>query len=153
MPMTLEQLKQQLSSIEADDATYAGIGPSEVPLLDQLVNDPETWLAARAIFALSHVPTPTALAILARSAADPRPEIRVAVAASTKNLPPSDANGILLRALSDVELGVRKFAIRSVAPDHSAPVQAKLRELEAGDPAPSIRDAARSKLSEIRREP
>jgi HEAT repeat protein len=153
MPMTFEQLKQQLSSIEVDEATYAGIGPSEVPLLDQLVSDPETWLAGRAIFALSQVRSAAAMAILARSAADPRSEIRVAVAASTKNLPPADANGILLQALNDVELGVRKFAIRSVAPGHSAPVQARLRELETGDPAPSIRDAARSKLSEIRREP
>jgi HEAT repeat protein len=153
MPMTLEQLKQQLSSIDADEATFAGLGPSEVPLLDTLVGDLETWLAARAIFALSQIRSTAATAILARSAADPRPEIRVAVAASTKNLPPTEANGILLQALNDRELGVRKFAIRSVAPGHSAPVQARLRELEAGDPAPSIREAARSKLSEIRPEP
>jgi HEAT repeat protein len=151
--MTLEQLKQQLSSIEVDDATYVGIGPAEVPQLDQLVNGPETWLASRAIFALSQVRTAAATAILARSAADPRPELRVAVAASTKNLPPAEANGVLLQVLNDVELGVRKFAIRSVAPGHSAPVQAKLRELETGDPAPSIRAAAGLRLSEIRREP
>jgi hypothetical protein len=33
MAMTLAQLKEQLSSIEVDAATYAGIGPDEVPLL------------------------------------------------------------------------------------------------------------------------
>jgi HEAT repeat protein len=153
MAMTLAQLKEQLSSIEVDAATYAGIGPDEVPLLDQLVSDPETWLAGRAIFALSQVRTPTALAILARAAADPRPEIRVAVAASAPNLAPADANGLLLTALGDAELGVRKFAIRAVAPVHSAAVQARLRELETADPVPAIRAAATSRLSEIAREP
>ena len=153
MPLTLAALKEQLSSIEVDGATYDGIGPSDVPLLEQLVRDPETWLAARAIFALSQLRSAAATAILAGSAADPRPEIRVAVAASAKNLPAEDASGILLQALNDPELGVRKFAIRSVAPQHAASVQAKLRELEAGDPAPSLRDAAGAKLSQIRREP
>lgn len=148
--MTLEQLKEQLSSIEVDDATYAGIGPSEVPLLEQLVADPETWLAGRAIFALSQVRSDAATAILVRAATDPRPEIRVAVAASARNLPPEDASGILLQGLNDPDLGVRKFAIRSVAPAHSADVQARLRDLETDDPAPYIRDAASSKLSEIR---
>jgi HEAT repeat protein len=153
MPMTLEELKEQLTSIEVDDATYVGIGPSEVPLLEQLVRDPETWLAARAIFALSQVRSDAAMAILGRAAADPRPEIRVAVAASAKNLPPAEANGILLQGLNDADLGVRKFAIRSVAPDHGAEVQARVRDLEIDDPAQYIRDAARSKLSEIQREP
>lgn len=153
MAMTLAQLREQLSSIEIDAATYDGIGPSDVPVLDQLVSDPETWIAGRAIFALSQVRTPTALAILARAAADPRPEIRVAVAASTRNLAPEDANGLLLRGLSDTELGVRKFAIRSVAPAHSPAVQTRLRELETADPAPAIRAAATSRLSEIAREP
>lgn len=153
MAMTLAQLREQLSSIEIDAATYDGIVPADVPALDQLVNDPETWIAGRAIFALSQLRTPTALAILARAAADPRPEIRVAVAASTRNLAPEDANGLLLRALSDAEVGVRKFAIRSVVPAHSPAVQTRLRELETADPAPAIRAAATSRLSEIAREP
>jgi HEAT repeat protein len=147
--MTPEELKEQLSSIEVDDATYAGIGPSEVALLEELVDDPEPWLAARAIFALSQVGSDAAVAILARGATDPRPEVRVAVAASAKNLRPADADEILLQALSDPELGVRKFAVRSVARAHSAEVQAALRELEGKDLAQSIRDAAKLKLSEI----
>jgi HEAT repeat protein len=151
--MTLEELKQQLSSIEVDDATYVGIGPSEVPLLEQIVGDPETWLAGRAIFALSQVRSDAATAVMARAAGDPRPEVRVAVAASAKNLPPAAANGILLQGLNDAELGVRKFAVRSVAPGHNAEVQTRLRDLENEDPARYIRDAAGSKVSEIQRQP
>ena len=148
--MTLEQLRIQLSDIEPDEGMYYGIGPSEIPLLEQLLQDREVWMAARAVFALSRVPDSKAVAILSRAAADPRKEVRVAVAASASNLKPSDANNILLRLLTDADVGVRKFAVKAVSAAHSAAVHAKLRDLETRDPAPSIRDAAKSKLRELK---
>jgi len=36
MAMTLEELRNQLSAIEPDEGIYAGIGSSEIPLLEQL---------------------------------------------------------------------------------------------------------------------
>src|SRR5262245_41188092 len=107
MPMTLEELRQQLSAIEADEGMYDRIGPSEIPLLEQRLKDKETWMAVRAVFALSKLQDAKAVTILSRTVQDPRPEVRVAVAASTSNLKPSDANNILLTLLSDSELGVR----------------------------------------------
>jgi hypothetical protein len=56
-----------------------------------------------------------------------------------ENLPADDANSLLLQVLSDSDLGVRKFAVRSVAATHSEPVQAKLRALASNDPAPASR--------------
>jgi HEAT repeat protein len=153
MPMTMEELRRQLSAIEPDENTYSGIGPSELPLLEQLVRDPEPWMASRAVFAASRIPGAHAKAILARAAGDPRPQLRVAAAAATKNLAPADANSLLLQALNDSELGVRKFAIQSVAATHSEQVHARLRELETGDPAPAIRDSAKARLATIRRVP
>ena len=147
--MTLDELRQQLSDAEPDESTFSGIGPSELPLLEQLLSDPEPWMASRAVFAASRIPGAHAKAILVRAAADPRPQLRVAAAAAAANLAPADANSLLLQALSDADLGVRKFAIRSVAATHSEQVRARLRELESGDPAPAIRDAARSRLADI----
>src|SRR5262245_58469994 len=143
--MTLDQLRNQLSAIEPGEGTYYGIGPSEIPLLEQLLQDRETWMAARAVFALSRVPDIKAVTVLSQAAADPRKEVRVAVAASVSNLKPSDGNKILLRLMTDAELGVRKFAVKAVSAAHSAAVHAKLRDLETRDPAPSIRDDAKSK--------
>lgn len=153
MPTTLDALKRQLSSIEIDRATYAELGPADVPLLVQLLDDPETWLAARAVFALSLIASDDALPALARAAADPRPQVRIAVAASAANLPAAAADPLLLQALSDRDTGVRKFAIRSVAPQHGAGVQAKLRDLEGTDEVPWLREAASARLAEVRREP
>ena len=151
--MTLEELRHQLSAIEPDAATYSGIGVAEIPLLEQLARDPEAWMASRAVFAASRVGGAQAKAILARAASDPRPQLRVAAAAAASHLVPDDANSLLLQALADSDLGVRKFAVRSVAGTHSEAVRARLRELESADPAPAIRNAARARLAEIRQAP
>jgi HEAT repeat protein len=151
MAMTLEELRSQLSAIEPDEATYSGIGPAELPLLELLARDPEPWMASRAVFAASRVADARAKAILARAASDPRSELRVAAAAATKNLAPAEANSLLLQALNDSDLGVRKFAVQAVAPAHAEPVHARLRELEAEDPAPAIRNAAKSRIAELGR--
>lgn len=150
MPMTLEQMRSQLSAIEPDDSTYAGIGSSEIPMLDQLLQDEEVWMASRAVFALSRVSDAKAVAILSRAAGDPRQEVRVAVAASVSNLKPNDANNMLLKLLTDPELGVRKFAVQAISGTHDPAVHAKLRDIQTRDPAPAIRDAAKDRLRELR---
>jgi HEAT repeat protein len=150
MPMTLEQLRNQLSAIEPDDGIHAGIGPSEIPILEQLLQDTEAWMASRAVVALSAVPDMRAVTILSRAVTDPRPEVRVAVAASVSNLRPGDANNILLNLLADTDLGVRKFAVQAVSGTHDTAVHTKLRELEIRDPAPPIRDAAKDRLRELK---
>jgi HEAT repeat protein len=149
MPFTLEQLMNKLSSIEPDEATYDGIGPAEVPLLEELLRHNEAWMSSRAVFALSRVPQGAGVTVLSRAAGDARAEVRVAVAASAMNLRPNDANNILLRLLADPDLGVRKFAVQSVSRLHDANVLNKLRELETRDPADSIRDAAKGRLQEL----
>lgn len=151
--MTLQQLRDQLSAIEPNEETYSGIGESELPLLGDLVKDPEAWMASRAVFAASRVADARAAAILARAASDPRPELRVAAAAAVGNLPPAAGDRLLLQGLNDSDLGVRKFAIQSVTEAHGESVQARVRELESADPAPAIRDAAATKLAAIRRTP
>jgi HEAT repeat protein len=139
-----------LSAIEPKESTFAGISPSEIPLLEQLLQDTEAWMASRAVFALSRVPDMRAVTILSGAVADPRHEVRVSVAASVSNLRPSDANDILLNLLADTDLGVRKFAVQTVSGTHDAAVHAKLRDIETRDSAPSIRDVAKERLRELK---
>ena len=149
MPITLEQLKNQLSAIEPDDSTYLGIGPSEIPFLEHLLQDEEAWMASRSVFALSRVSDDQVLPILSQAVADPRPEIRIALAASVSNLKPEDANNILLQLLSDSDLGVRKFAIKSVSGSHDIAVHEKLKDIQIQDPALPIREIAKDRLREL----
>ncbi len=149
MAMTLEQIKNQLSAIEPNDSTYSGIGSSEIPFLEQLLQDEETWIASRAIFALSRVSDDKVVTILSQAVADPRQQIRVAIAASVGNLKPENASNILLQLLSDNELGVRKFAIQSVSGIHDTAVHEKLKNIEIRDPTLPIREIAKDRLREL----
>lgn len=148
--MTIEQITDQLSAIEPDEGTYAGIGPAEIPLLEQLLHHNEPWMAARAVFALSRIPDARAVTILSQAAADPRVEVRVAVAASVGKLGPEDANGLLLKLLADAELGVRKFAIQSISAVHSTTVHDRLKAIETADQVVPIRGIATEKLRELK---
>jgi len=149
MPMTLEQLRNQLSAIEPDERTYQGIGPAEIPLLEQLLQDEEAWMASRAVFALSRLPDRQVVNILSRLVADPRPEVRVSLAASTSNLRPRAANDILLNLLEDTDVGVRKFSVQAVSEAHSAAVRDKLRHMEGQDPSPAIREVVKTRIQEL----
>lgn len=86
MPITLDQLRRQLSAIEPNEGTYAGVGSTEIPLLQQLAKDPEPWMSARAICALSRIDDSNAVEVIREAMHDVRPEVRVAIAASATNL-------------------------------------------------------------------
>jgi hypothetical protein len=85
-----------------------------------------------------------------RTVADPRPEARVTIVASKNNLKRIDANNITLKLLDDADLVIRKIAVQAVSRVHDASVHAKLKDLEIRDPALPIRDAAKSKIQELK---
>jgi HEAT repeat protein len=146
MSMSIAEVRQQLSDIEPDQSTYEGIGASEVELVRELLEEEEeAWLAARAAHALSRIDTDDAHDALLRASGDPRPEVRVAVAASAHALPPTLSDEILSRLLNDSEIGVRKFAIKSTSDRNSDAVRQRLGEI-----ATSEADTALGQIAEER---
>jgi HEAT repeat protein len=143
--MAMAELRQQLSAIEPDESTYAGIGPSEVPQLRQLLTDQKAWLAARAVYALSRIDTAEARAALLTAAGSPRSEVRVAVAANATKLVADVSNTILQVLLDDPNAGVRKFAIESVSDRNDATTRLKLIGIASTDNDPAIRAMARDR--------
>lgn len=153
MPITLDQLRRQLSDIEPTEATFSGIGPSEIPLLTQLLKDPEHWMTARAVFALSRIADDGAVAQIRKALAHPRPEVRVAIAESASYLTPKDSDVVLEALLNDKDAGVRKVAIRSISVENSPSIQARLKTIETEDPVFLMRDVARAKRRALENKP
>jgi HEAT repeat protein len=145
MAMTMSELRQRLSAIEPDEGIYEGIGNDELGLLQELLEDDEAWLAARAVYAMSRVGTPEAHDRLSRAARNPRPEVRVAVAANAGRLPAEKSDSILEPLLDDSDVGVRKFAIKSVSDRSGGRVRRRLSEIAAGDRDPALRGLAQKK--------
>lgn len=149
MAMTLEQLKQQFRDIEPTESTYQGIGAAEIPMLGQLLQDPDHSLASRAVFALSRIHDGASLQLLQRAAADVRPQVRVAVAASSAQIPVADRTRVLLPLLNDAEVGVRKFAVHAADGATDATVVDRLKQIGSADPVPALRTLATEKVKNV----
>jgi HEAT repeat protein len=147
MPLSPSALRTQLSTIELDDATYAGLGPQDVDTLIEFLRDEEGWLAARAVHALSRIDDPRARAAILDASAMPRPEVRVAAAVAAQDLPTATSDELLRTLLDDPDVPVRKFAVRSVSPRNAPAVQARVRDLARDDTDQRIRAVAQSKAS------
>jgi HEAT repeat protein len=133
MAMSMQEIRSRLSSIEGDAQMYVDLGPDEVPLLVELLDDEEAWLASRAVYALTRIATPDALAAVEEASSSGRDEVRVAVAVSAKVLPTEAADRVLTKLLKDQEVGVRKFAIESVTPDNEERVRRLVAEMTDSD--------------------
>ena len=142
MPLTKAELRQKLSAIEPTESIYEGIGPSDVELLRELLDDQEAWLAARAAYALSRIDSQSAHNALVAASESPRPEVRVAVAASASVLPSSVSDQVLSALLEDSDVGVRKFAIQSVSERNSSAVKERLAAVAASETVPQLRQTA-----------
>jgi len=129
MAMSMQEIRSRLSSIEGDAQMYVDLGPDEVPLLVELLDDEEAWMASRAVYALTRIATPEALAAVEEASDSGRDEVRVAVAVSANVLPSEAADRVLTKLLTDREVGVRKFAIESVTPDDEERVRRLVAEM------------------------
>jgi HEAT repeat protein len=145
MPKSLAQLREQLSDIEPDERTYEGIGPSEVDMLVDLLDDEEEWLAARAVHALSRIDSDNARQAVVSAAANPRMEVRVAAAMSADTLPARDSDEVLSRLLDDPQPAVRKLAIRSASDRNSEAVRQRIVEIASAEADTRLRQVAQER--------
>ena len=146
MSKSLSELRAQLSSIEADERMYEGIGPSDVDALTRMVDEEqEDWLAARAVHALSRIDSSEARESVAAAAESPRLEVRVAVASSATALPASDSDGILSKLLDDPQPAVRKFAVKATSPRNAQEIRARVQGMATSDDSAALRRVAARK--------
>jgi HEAT repeat protein len=145
MAKSLNELRMQLSAIEPDEHTLEGIGPDEVSALITLLDDQEAWLAARAVHALSRIDSDNARAAVVSAATSPRSEVRVAAATTAAELPGAVSDDVLARLLDDPDVGVRKFAVRSVSNRNSVAVRQKIQSIASSETNRRIRLAAEQK--------
>jgi len=149
MAMRLPELRDQLSAIEPTDSTYEGIGVSEVDVLRKLLHDQEPWLAARAVHALSRIDAQSAHAALLDASQSSRPEVRIAVATSVGALPPSLSDQLLSRLLSDSDILVRKFAVKSASDRNGVRIKERVAEIANTEVYPALRRIAEKKIGSL----
>jgi HEAT repeat protein len=144
MPVTMEQVRAQLTRIEPDYMDAAKLGSGAMPFLKRLAAGDDIPLAARAVYLASLIGGDQAVQILLSAAGNPSPDIRIQAAGGARNLPKTKAAKILLKALGDSDVGVRNIALKSTRAMASlgampAAIRKKVTTLSKSDPEPFIR--------------
>lgn len=142
MSKSRQELLQQLSDIEPSERTFEGIGPDDIDVLRDLLDDDEGWLAARAVHALSRIDSDAAMDAVEAAARSPRLEVRAAAASASDRLPPVVSDRVLEILLTDDEPSVRKVAVRSVGDANSDVVKQRVAEIAEHDQDARLRDVA-----------
>jgi HEAT repeat protein len=148
--MTAAELRAKLSVIEPTERLYAGLAPADVPVLAQLLGDPEDWVAARAVFALSRIGDANAVRVIADAATDRRSAVRAAVAAAVGQRPIALPDRALVALLRDGDPAVRKFAPMALKRENGEEPRTLLRRLATDDHVPVVRENAVEALRHIR---
>jgi len=142
---TYDDIRNLLSAIEPTEEMYSGLTADDLPQLQSMMSEAEPWLAARAVFAASRLPTSAAHAFLIKASTDHRPQVRVALAASVGQTQHPVADEVLLRLLDDGDMGVKKFAIGAIGSHSSTQLKEKLSSLASQTQDSYIRQLAREK--------
>ena len=142
MPVTLKQVRDALLPEEPDYGTAKQLGRGALPHLEELVEGPDPLLASKAAYLTGLIGGPRATAVLQSAAVSRFPEVRVAAAAGAANLEAQAASMVLLPMLDDADVGVRKVALKSVPPEASAEVRAKVQSVQRSDPLIELRGLA-----------
>lgn len=148
MTVTMQDVVRQLDRDEPDYAQAARLGPQALVHLRQLIQGSNPGLAAKAACLAGTMNVPESVSVLELAARHPDPVVRVAAAASAKNL--TKMNTLLATTfLSDVDPGVRKWGLRSLGVNHPQGIKVKVEQIMKNDPDSGLREQARKVLEKM----
>ena len=131
MPHTKEEL---IKMIDLDEPDYAlivkNLKPDDIPLLIELTSDPNLAIATKAVSCLGLMNTENAVAGIKLAADHANPVMRVAAAHALKhsaNLP--SAVKVIDHLLDDQDVGVRKFALKTVKHANIKSLKGKVQQM------------------------
>jgi hypothetical protein len=114
MVVTKQQVIDMLNADEPNYPEAAKLGPDALPHLDTLVKTADPLLASKATYLASLIQGEQSLDVLRAAAQSNHPEVRVAAAAGARNLSITVVKDILLKLLTDEDIGVREEALNSL---------------------------------------
>ena len=142
MPVTMQQVLNQLEREEPDYVQAAKLGAEALPHILALLQETRPGIAAKAAFLAGAINAEGSGAVLVIAARHPEPVVRVAAAATARNLSRVSTD-LALAFLNDTDNGVRRWAMKSLETQTVPGIRAKLEDLMQHDPDPSLRDSAR----------
>ena len=151
MATSFEQVQGLLAAEEPDYEQGAALGPDAVPFLGRLVAGGDPMMASKAAYLVGMIGGPRAMDVLQTAAHSDQAIVRLATAATARNLSHPAASQVVKLFVTDADPGVRRAALESVSGAVDRSLENTLTEMAGSDPDPSIRYAADAALARIAR--
>jgi hypothetical protein len=148
MPVTMEEVVNQLDREEPNYTQAAQLGSEALPHLITLIQGGNLGLAAKAASLAGTINAGQSADVLEMAARHPEPVVRVAAAASAKNLT-SIPTSLAMQLLNDSDSGVRKWTLKVLEVRHPAGVKTKVEEIMRSDPEVGLRERARQIINQL----
>ena len=142
MPVTVQDVVRQLNRDEPNYAQAAQLGREALPHLRELIEGDDLGLAAKATYLAGVMNADESTRLLEIAARHPDPVVRVAAAASAKNLTRITAS-LAVTFLDDADPGVRKRGLRTLEVNQPQGIRPNLEKIMKDDPDIGLRERAR----------
>jgi hypothetical protein len=149
MPVTIQDVVNQLDREEPDYTQAARLGPDALPFVRQLIQGDNIALASKAAFLAGQISGEGSLQVLEIASRHPDPVVRVAAAASARNftgLSYTLANTFL----NDTDPGVRKWGLRTLEVAQPQGIRPSVERIMLDDPDPILREQARKVIDRLK---
>lgn len=133
------------------EALVSRLSAEDIPTLVELSKEPDLAIATKAISCLGHMGNERALAGLREAVDHQDPVRRVAAANSLQNMANVQGSVQLLeRLLDDNDIGVRKFALKTVEAGNISQLKEKVRVMNEREVNPSLKTLSQQVLQRLR---
>ena len=146
--VSMDDVIRQLDREEPIYEQAAQLGPDAIPHLLALLRGNDSMLAAKAATLAGAINVPESDTVLELAAQHADPVVRVAAAASAKNLT-RIPRSLATRLLIDPDAGVRAWTLKAVEFHRPDGLRATVEELIERDPDPGLRERAREVLKRL----
>lgn len=109
-----EKIIDYLRQEETAYAEAAKLGETALPILNSIVLGSDEMLASKATYLAAMIDSPHKGEVIANAARHASAIVRVAAANAAGEIPPAAAEKVLDTLMGDSDIGVTKFALRSV---------------------------------------
>jgi HEAT repeat protein len=152
MAHTREELVRLINLDEPDyPSIVQQLSKDDIPLLTQLAQDPNPAVATKAISCLGLMSDETAVAGLQAAVAHPDPVYRIAAAHALRNVASSPVGVRLLgKLLDDRDVGVRKFALKSVDIGNISSLKEQVRQVNLREQNVDLKTLSQDLLQKLR---
>jgi len=149
MPVTIEDVVNQLDREEPDYTQAARLGPAALPFVRQLIQGNNIALASKAAFLAGQISGEASMQVLEIASRHPDPVVRVAAAASARNVTGLSST-LASTFLNDVDPGVRKWGLRALEVAQPQGIRPSVERIMNDDPEPVLREQARKVIDRLR---